>query len=208
MTSPIKALIFDFGGVLLEWDPRLVYQRFFEHPHEIDRFLTEIDFTAWNAHQDKGRPFEEAVAELSAKFPQYADLIAAYFENYEDSIIGPIPGMPALLDHLKQTGFLLCGLSNWSAETFPIVHKKYPFFDLFDDIILSGAVKLLKPDPIIFRLTLDRIKRKPEECLLIDDSPANIASARELGLATVQFQSSLQLEQELRLLNLIQEVPT
>jgi 2-haloacid dehalogenase len=206
MTSSIKALIFDFGGVLLEWDPRLVYQRFFDHPHEIDRFMTEIDFIAWNAHQDKGRPFAQAVAELSAKFPQHTYLIAAYFEHYEDSIAGPIPGMPALLNRVKRNDFLLYGLSNWSAETFPIVRKKYPFFNLFDDIILSGAVKLLKPDPAIFRLTLDRIKHRPEECLLIDDSPANIASARDLGLATVQFHSSQQLEQELRLLNLLQEV--
>ena len=208
MTSPIKALIFDFGGVLLEWDPRLVYQRFFNHPHEIEHFLTEINFTAWNAHQDKGRPFAQAVAELSGQFPQHAHLISAYLEHYEESITGSVPGTPTLLYRLKQAGYPLYGLSNWSAETFPMIRKKYPFFDLFDDIILSGAVKLLKPDPAIFHLTLGRIKRRPEECLLIDDSPANIASARELGLATVHFHSSQQLEQELHLLNLFQEVST
>lgn len=207
MTSPIKAIIFDFGGVLLEWDPRILYRRFFDHPHEIDRFLTEINFTVWNTHQDKGRPFALAIAELSAQFPQHAHLISAYFEHYEESILGPLPGMPELLYRLKQAGLPLYGLSNWSAETFPMMRKKYPFFDLFDDIILSGAVKLLKPDPAIFRLTLDRIKRRPEECLLIDDSPANLASARDLGLATVEFHSARQLEQELRLLDLLQEVP-
>jgi 2-haloacid dehalogenase len=206
MSSPIKAMLFDFGGVLLDWDPRALYQRFFEHPLEIDRFLEEIDFTAWNANQDKGRPFAQAEAELSTQYPQYAHLISAYFEHYEDSILGPLPGMPELLMRVKQAGYPLYGLSNWSAETFPLIHDKYPFFDLFDDIILSGAVKLLKPDPAIFRLTLDRIKLKPEECLLIDDSPTNLATARDLGFATVHFRSAQQLEQDLYLLDLLQEV--
>jgi 2-haloacid dehalogenase len=206
MTFPIKALIFDFGGVLLEWDPRVPYRRFFDQPQEIDHFLSEINFTAWNTHQDKGRPFTQGIAELSAQFPQHAHLISAYFEHYEESITGSIPGMPELLDRLKRAGFRLYGLSNWSAETFPKIRNKYPFFDLFDDIILSGAVKLLKPDPAIFRLTLERIKCRPEECLLIDDSPVNIAIARDLGLATVQFHSAQQLERVLRLFNLLQEV--
>ena len=208
MPTSTKAIIFDFGGVLLEWDPHALYRRYFNQTHEIDRFLDEINFSAWNAQQDKGRPFAQAIAELSAQFPQHAHLISAYFEHYEDSVIGPLPGMPELLHRLKRAGYPLYGLSNWSAETFLMIRMKYSFFELFDDIILSGEVKLLKPDPAIFRLTLNRIKHKPDECLLIDDSPANIASAQDLGIATVHFRSSQQLEQELRLLNLLQEVPS
>ncbi|MFZ5912540.1 MAG: HAD family hydrolase [Chloroflexota bacterium] len=205
MQKNIHAILFDFGGVLLEWDPRRLYRRYFEQPQEVDHFLAEINFPAWNLEQDRGRPFAQAVAELSAQFPQHARLIRAYHEQWEESIVGPIPGTARILQQLKQAGFLLYGLSNWSHETFPLVHKKYPFFDLFDDIILSGAVELVKPDPRIFQLTLDRIGRNANECLLVDDSPANIASARDLGLATVQFHSSRQLERDLHLLGLLQE---
>jgi len=205
MQKNIRAILFDIGGVLLEWDPHRLYRRYFEQPHEIDHFLAEINFPAWNLEQDRGRPFAQAVAELSAQFPQHAHLIRAYHKQWEESIVGPIPGTTRILQQLKQAGFPLYGISNWSHETFPLIRKKYPFFDLLDDIVLSGAVKLVKPDPRIFRLTLNRIGRSADECLLIDDSPANIASAQNLGLATVQFHSSRQLERELHLLGLLQE---
>ncbi len=169
---------------------------------------TEINFYDWNAQQDKGRTFADGIAELSAHFPQHAHLIQAYYDHWEDSITGAIPGTVEILHRLKGIGYPLYGLSNWSTETYPRAKHKYPFFNLFDEVILSGDVKLNKPDPAIFQLTLDRINHNPEECLLIDDSPVNIASARDLGFATVQFHSSQQLEQELSLLNLLQEVPS
>jgi len=166
-------------------------------------FLEEIDFYQWNLQQDRGRTFADGIAELSATFPEYAYLIQAYYDHWEDSITGAIPGSVEILYKLKAIGYPLYGLSNWSAETYPRAKAMHAFFNCFDEVILSGEVKLIKPDPAIFQLTLDRIKYNPEECLLIDDSSANIASARELGLVTIQFHSSQQLEQELGLHNLI-----
>ncbi len=204
MPATIHAIIFDFGGVLVDWDPRYLYRRYFPGQSQIvHNFLAETKFAEWNLEQDKGRPFAEAIASLSADFPQYAHFIRAYWEHWEDSITGPIAGSISILYGLKRAGYALYGLSNWSAETFPIAYKKYDFFRLFDEIILSGEVKLIKPDPAIFELTLGRIRRSASDCLLIDDSAANIDAARRLGFKTIRFLSSGQLETELSNLQLL-----
>ena len=199
MSTPIKAIIFDFGGVLLNWDPRNLYQRFFPgQPQAMDDFLAEIDFYEWNDHQDKGRPFAEGIAELSAQFPQHAHLIQAYYDNWEDSITGANSGTVEILQTLKERGYPLFGLSNWSAETYPRARNKYRFFDMLDDIVLSGEVKLNKPDPAIFNLLLNKIGYSAPECVLIDDSQANVEAAKELGFHTVHFKSPEQLRVELQ----------
>ena len=203
MTAAIQAIIFDFGGVLLEWDPHALYRNFIEQPHQIDQFLAEVGFATWNAEQDRGRPFAEGVAELSRQFPHRAQLIRAYHDHWEDSIVGPIPGSVAILRKLKRAGYPLYGLSNWSAETFPRVRNKYAFFDLLDDIILSGDVKMIKPDPAIFNLLLTRIGYAAHNCLLIDDSQANVVTAKSLGFNTIHFKSPPQLESELQQLGLL-----
>jgi len=205
MTTTIKAIVFDFGGVLLDWNPRNLYRRFFQDDFEaMERFLTEIRFMEWNTHQDRGRPFKEGVSILSSQFPQYSRLIQAFHEHWEESIGGEIAGTVEIARKLKQKGYPLFGLSNWSAETFPIARRKYPFFDIFDDIVLSGEVKLIKPDAAIFRLLLRRIGRPAEDCLLIDDSPANIAVARELRFVTIHYKSSSQLKSELVQIGLLE----
>ncbi len=207
MNTKYRAIIFDFGGVLINWDPRYLYSRYFpDQPKAMEQFLAEIKFADWNLAQDKGRPFAEATALLSADFPQHAHLIRAYWEHWEDSISGTITGSINILHRLKQAGYTLYGLSNWSAETFPIAYKKYDFFKIFDDIILSGEVGLIKPDPAIFQLTLRRIQRSASECLLVDDSMANIEVARQLGLKTIHFQSPEQLETELSNLQLLKSL--
>lgn len=204
MQTPIKAIIFDFGGVLLDWNPRYLYQRFFPNrPQAMEDFLTEIHFQEWNAQQDKGRLFAEGIAELSAQFPQYAHLIQAYYDHWEDSITGPISGTVDILKELKRDGYCIYGLSNWSAETFPRARHVYPFFDWFDDILLSGNIKINKPDPAIFNLLLEKIHHQAPECLLIDDSRANIDTANELGFVTIHFKSPEQLQKELQRLNLL-----
>ena len=193
MNSSIKAIIFDFGGVLLKWDPHKLYHRYFDQPGQIDQFLAEINFASWNTEQDRGRPFAESIAELSGRFPQYTNLIRAYYDHFEDTIVGPITGTVEVLYKLKQAGYPLYGLSNWSAETYPRIQHQYDFFNLFDSIILSGDVKLIKPDPAIFNLTLQKIGRSAHECLMIDDTEANIITAKKLGFATIHFKSPEQL---------------
>jgi 2-haloacid dehalogenase len=192
--SPITTLIFDFGGVLIEWDPRNLYRRYFDAPQAMEQFLAEVDFMGWNAHQDKGRSFVEGVAELTARFPQYAPLIHAYHEHWEESIGEPITATINIVKRLKQAGWPVYGLSNWSTETFPIVRQKHDFFDLLDGYLISGEVKLVKPDPAIFQVMLDKIGRTAQECLFIDDSLPNIETARRLGFACIHYQSPILLE--------------
>ena len=192
-----KAVIFDFGGVLVDWSPHNLYRHYFDQPQEIDRFLKEINFAEWNAQQDKGHPFTQAVVEHSTKFPQHAKLIHAYHERWEDSIVGPIEGTVQVLQKLKQRGYPLYGLSNWSAETFPLIRNKYKFFDLFDYILISGEVKMIKPEPGIFDLLLNRIGFQACDCVFIDDSEANIKVAIKLGFDTIRFHSPTQLMSEL-----------
>ncbi len=143
------------------------------------------------------------VAELSARFPQHAHLIRLYHERWEESVSGTIPGSVEILRQLKASGHRVYGLSNWSAETFPIARRKYGLFELFDGYVISGDVHLAKPDPAIFRYLLSQIGCQPAECLMIDDHEPNIDAARQLGFQTILFRSAEQLAAELRGLGLL-----
>lgn len=199
----INTVIFDFGGVLIDWNPRHLYRRFFHAPAAMEAFLKEIDFPAWNVQQDCGRSFSVGVRELSARFPQYAGLIRAYHEHWEESLSGPIEGSLEILRRIKKAGYAVFGLSNWSMETFPRTLVKYGFFNLLDDYMISGEVGTAKPDPLIFRMALTRFHKQARECLFIDDSPANIASAASLGFSCIHFQSPPQLAAELERLEIL-----
>jgi 2-haloacid dehalogenase len=204
MTSPIKAIIFDYGNVLIEWNPRYVYQHYFPNDTEgMERFLQEVDFMGWNAHQDKGRTFKEGVADLSRQFPKYAHLIQAYHDNWKDSIGISYPGIVEIMKQLKQRGYPLYGLSNWSAETFPYAQSKFDFFHLLDDMVISGMVGHVKPEPEIYELILEKISKPAEDCLFIDDSLANIRQAQKMGFQTIHFKSSEQLADKLRSIKLL-----
>jgi len=204
MTSQIKAVVFDFGGVLIGWNPRNLYTRYFpDEPQAMEDFLAEISFMEWNAQQDKGRPFAEAVAQLSAQFPHHAHLISAYQENWKESITGSIDGTVELLRLLKKKGYSLYGLSNWGTETFAMIRHEFDFLNLFDEIILSGEVKLIKPEPEIFELFLQKIGKTADQCLFIDDSEPNIITARKLGFDTVHFESPEHLKNELEIRQLL-----
>ncbi len=190
LTTNIRAIIFDFGGVLIKWDPHKLFNKYFANDTiAIDKFLAEINFSAWNLSQDRGYPFGQAVKDLSAQFPQYAHLIRAYDEEWEESITGVISGTVEILQKLKTAGYRLYGLTNWSAEKFALVRYKYEIFNIFDDIVVSGEVKLIKPDPAIFNMLLRRIHCKPKECLLVDDSQHNLNSAQKIGFTTIHFTS-------------------
>ncbi len=188
MTTIISSIIFDFGGVLVNWDPHKLFNKYFANDTQaIDAFLAEINFSDWNLSQDKGYPFALAVTDLSTKFPQYARIIRAYDEEWEESITGIIPETAEILFRLKAAGYRLYGLTNWSAEKFTLVRHKYKVFDLFEDIVVSGEVKLVKPDPAIFHLLLQKINRQPQECLLVDDSQKNVETAQMMGFVTHHF---------------------
>lgn len=193
------AIVFDYGNVLLSWDPRALYRKLLADDETVERFLAEVDFFEWNLANDAGRPIEENIAELCARFPQHCDLIHAYDLYYEDSILGPIEPVVSILGALKQAGYSLYGLSNWPAGKFASVRARYPFFGWLDGMVISGEVGVAKPDPRIFDLLLAKIGRPPQECLLIDDSPVNVSAASSLGFQTIHYQSPAQLLSDLEL---------
>jgi 2-haloacid dehalogenase len=199
LPTRIRAIVVDFGGVLIDWNPRYLYRKLFPgNDTAMESFLAEIGFTEWNRQQDAGRTFSHAITELVKRFPAYADLIQAYDERWEESIAGPLQGTVDLLLPLQQAGFELHGLSNWSCEKFAAMRTKYSFFQLFETILLSGDVKLIKPDPRIFQALLERIGRSAGECVFIDDSEENITTAGSLGFETIRFESPDQLRRELQ----------
>jgi len=204
MNSSIQAINFDFGGVLINWDPHKLFNKYFSNDRQaIDNFLTEINFSAWNLSMDGGFPFARAILELSAQFPQYAYILLAYGEEWGESITWVFPKIVEILHRLKTASFKLYCLTNISVEKFSIVRCKYEDFNLFESIVVSGEVKLVKPDPAIFRLLLQKIQREPKECLLIDDSLQNIETAQKIGFATHHFTSPARLEVDLSQLGVL-----
>lgn len=189
----------------MDWNPWYLYRDYFDDETAMHAFLNEIEFADWNHEQDRGRPFAEAVAVHSAKYPQHAELIRVYDERWADSIGGEIGATVEILQALKRRGYPLYGLSNWSAEKFALVRERYTFFDLFDAIVLSGEVKLAKPDPRIFELLMEQIPFRPPECLFIDDAEKNIKAAQALGWQTIHFVSPEQLAEELKRRGLLEK---
>ncbi len=180
----IKNIVFDFGGVLIDWNPRHLYRKYFKTEEEMEYFLSDICTPQWNALQDAGRPFAEAVARLKAEHPEYSEAIGIYFSRWDEMIGGAIERNVDLLKKCKKDGYGIYGLTNWSAETLPRVMRKYDFFKLFDGIVVSGVEKCIKPDPKLYRILFDRYGLNPSECLFIDDSPANLETAGKLGMHT------------------------
>jgi 2-haloacid dehalogenase len=209
MNAPGKpdVVIFDFGGVLVDWNPRYLYRKLFGDDAagkaSMERFLAEVCTTEWNVRQDAGRPWTEAVAELTAKHPASTDLIRAYHERWLEMLGGPIDGSVAVLAELKQAGRPLYGLTNWSHETFPLARARYPFFDWFDGIVVSGAEGMIKPDPRLYARLLERYRIAAERAVFIDDNRPNVDAAAALGIHGIHFQSPAQLRGDLSALGLV-----
>lgn len=188
-----KAIVFDFGGVLIDWNPRYLYRRVFDGDEaRVEHFLTEICTHDWNVAQDAGRTWAEAIDERVAKFPEHADAIRAYRARWIETLGAPIDGSVAILEELRAAGHPLYGLTNWSHETFPLARARHAFFDAFAGIVVSGAERLIKPDPRLFRVLMDRYEIEPGSTF-IDDNSANVAAAVQLGLHGIHFQSPPQL---------------
>jgi len=195
---PIQAVIFDLGGVLVDWNREHLYLKIF--PDDLDTmayFLNEICPMEWNLKLDLGYPFAQAVEEKAAQFPQYEEQIRAYHTRWEEMVPSDFPNTVEILAELIQLGVELYVLSNFSAETFPLIQARFDFLNRFDSILLSGKVGLAKPDPAIYNLLLSQIGRQPHECLFIDDSLPNVLAARDLGIDAIHFVSPEDLRREL-----------
>jgi 2-haloacid dehalogenase len=199
-----KAVVFDLGGVLIDWDPRHLYRKLLADEAAVEEFLATVCTLEWNAEQDRGRPFAEGVAELVERHPAHADAIAAYHERWPEMLGGPIDGTVELLAELRADGVPVYALTNWSAETFGIARDRYEFLDWFDGVVISGEERMIKPDPAIFQLLLDRFGLDPEATVFIDDSEANVTAARQLGLDAVSFTDPTQLRHDLAALGLVE----
>jgi len=198
-----KILVFDLGGVLIDWNPRHLYRKLIPNESELEFFLSEVCSLEWNKQMDRGNSFLEAVDELAVVYPKYSKQIQAYYLRWEETIAGPILGTVKILERLKGAGYPLAALSNWSAETFPKVVDQFEFLNWFDPLVISGEIGLIKPDPEIFHYLLREISREAEECIFIDDSKANVLAAAELGFVSIHFSSSEQLQVKLEELGVL-----
>lgn len=197
--SGIKNIIFDFGGVLVDWNPHYLFDKYFNDIEESNYFIENVCNSEWNAEMDGGKPFEQAVRERSAMFPKYAEPLKLYQTNWMDTMGEEIPGMFDLIKSLKNNGFpVIYGLTNWSAETFPTVQKKYRIFNLIDNIVVSGEVKQLKPNPEIFHTLLNKYNLKAEESLFIDDNLKNVEGAKAVGINALRFENATKLKEDLK----------
>ena len=193
----IKNIIFDFGGVLIDWNPRYLYRNLFQDEIEMEYFLEKICSPEWNLKQDAGRSFKEATKELVIKFPQHENEIKSYYSNWTKMIGGTIKENVDLVEDLKDK-YRLFGLTNWSAETFPKIFNQYYFFKEFEGIVVSGTEKLVKPDAGIYKLLLTRYKLIANESLFIDDNQENINAANKLGFKTIHLTETVNLKNELK----------
>jgi 2-haloacid dehalogenase len=192
-----KTIIFDLGGVLVDWNPRYLYRKIFKDQGEMEFFLSQICSPDWNAQMDRGYPFKTAIGELTDQHPEYALHIQAFFWRWEEMILGSFPETVKILEEIKAAGYPLAGLSNWSGETLPRVAHRFEFLAWLDPLVVSGEVEMVKPDPEIFQYLLKTIQRDPEECIFIDDSEINIQTAEELGFECIHYISPIQLRSRL-----------
>ena len=193
----IKNIIFDFGAVLVDWNPHYLFDDYFGSAEKAQWFLDHICTNDWNRQFDGGKPFAEGLAELTAEHPEWACEIAVYWDQWEKMMGAAIPGMYELVADYKAAGYGVYGLTNWSSETFYRIEKNYPVFALLDGKIVSGDVRMLKPDAAIFHCLLDRYGLRAEESVFIDDTLANVEGARRAGLEGLHFTDAPTLRKEL-----------
>lgn len=193
-----KKVIFDVGQVLFAWDLRHLFAKLISNADELDWFCANVITPEWHFQHDAGRDLDSMLAERIAAYPAHAAIIAAYRHRFNETITGPVPGTHALVEDLHAAGVPLYIISNFGAEFWDQFAPTQPIFDLFRGIIISGKEKLIKPDPAIFQLALDRYALTPADCLFIDDVPANVAGAQAAGIAGHVFSNVARLRVWLR----------
>jgi len=194
--SSITTFVFDLGGVLMDWDPRYHYSKITDDVEKIEYFLENICTSEWNSQMDAGKPFKEAIAERSRLFPEWKEWISDWHLQWPNMLKGTIPGTYEVLKKIKDhpKSYKLLALSNWSQETFPIAQQRHPELEIFEDILISGKEKLIKPDPAFFRLLCKKYDVQPYHCLFIDDLEKNILAAAQLGFHVHHFKNAKALE--------------
>jgi 2-haloacid dehalogenase len=196
--TEVRAMVFDVGGVLLDWDPERIYEELIPDAGERRRFLAEIVTSEWNRRQDGGRTFAEGVRELADRHPDHTELIAAYHHNWVLSLGPEISGTVALLRELKAAGMPVYGLTNFSAETWPNALEAFPVLKEMDGVVVSGTERTLKPEPRIYQLLTDRFELDPAAVFFTDDTPANVDGAVAAGWQAVVFRDADQLRRDMR----------
>ncbi|NJK88546.1 MAG: HAD family phosphatase [Myxococcales bacterium] len=183
----MKYVVFDLGGVLIDWNPRHLYRKLLSD-EDMEKFLSEVATGPWNEQMDEGKPFEEGIRELSLRFPNQAKLIRLYFERWPEMLRGDIPGTVAILEDLHRQRFPLYALTNWSSETFAFAKERFDFLQRFRGIVVSGVERVKKPDPRIFEILLSRYELDPADGIYIDDVEKNVHAAKTLGLDGILFE--------------------
>jgi 2-haloacid dehalogenase len=196
--SPISAVAFDLGGVLIDWDPRHLYRQLFADPGEMELFLDRICTADWHRAHDLGADVTESCEQLARRYPAYREMIMAWALRGEEMAAGQIDGTVEVLRELIAAGLPCYALSNMEPDTFAVRRERFAFMSWFSDHVISGIELVAKPDQRIFEILLRRNHLRPDSVLFIDDQPANVRAASEVGLAAVQFASPEQLRRELR----------
>ncbi len=203
----VKNIVFDLGGVLIDWNPRYLYRKVFQTEKEVEFFVTQVCHSEWNEQQDGGRPFADAIKEATQRHPKFEKEIHLYFERWSEMIAGDIGGTVNILKTIHgQNKYSLFALTNWSAETFHFAYDGFDFMKLFRKIIVSGRIHLKKPDPAIFHHLCRECAIQPEESVFIDDAPKNIEAARKLGFLTHHYVSTDSLLSYLKNLKVIDTI--
>jgi len=197
--NKIDTIIFDLGGVLIDWNPEYVYREVFNGDQQkVDWFLNTICTHEWNVEQDAGRSIQKATELLVAQYPEYEEWIRIFYDRWEDMLGGTIPETVTLLNKLKQANnHRLYALTNWSAETFPVALQRYEFLQHFEGILVSGEEKTRKPFPKIYEILLERYQINPLMSVFIDDNVENVEVAKKFGIKGIHFKSTQQLREEL-----------
>jgi 2-haloacid dehalogenase len=196
--ADIKAVVFDIGGVLLDWDPRHLYRKLIDDPAELDAFLGEICTPRWHLAHDLGADTEQSCRELAAAHPERAGLIMAWAHRSEEMVAGQLDDAIAVLADVRATGVRCLALSNMEADKFALRRSRYPFFGLLDGCVISGVEGVAKPDREIFEILLSRYDLDARATVFVDDVAANVAAARELGIVAIRYSAAGQLRADLR----------
>lgn len=197
-------IIFDLGGVLIDWNPEYLYRKIFNDESAMKHFLSNVCTPAWNEEQDGGRSLHEGTRELVKAFPDHEDNIVAFYARWEEMLGDAIEETVRIFKELKETNqYKIYALTNWSAETFPIAVKKFPFLNWFDGVVVSGTEKMRKPFPKFYQLLLDRYDVKASEAVFIDDNERNVEAAKKVGIDAIAFVNAGQLRNELKTRNVL-----